>query len=559
MTERVRGLMRGALRGALVLGVLALVAPSSAAAARFAVGVDPGASLTQLAATIETTTDGSVTSGDVGLRALFVDAPAAGELGALPGVEYVERVDNAKRRLAFTPNDPLVGRQWYLNQIRAFDAWPQLPTLPRVLVAVLDSGIDARHPDLAGRIAATKSFIGGSASEDRRGHGTFVAGEIAAATGNATGIAGIAFPGQLLVAKIARADGTIPLEAEARAIRWAVDRGARVINLSLAGVRHPFRLGQDTYSRLEASAVAYARRRGALVVAAVGNSDQAPKTPWNYAGYPAALPHVLGVSALERDGSVSRFSNRDVIYNDLAAPGEDIFSTLPRALSTSRACANPGYSDCGPYEYRRAEGTSFAAPQAAAAAALLLSLRPALAPNQLAWLLERSAVDATPGTGCKSCRSSRDRYTGWGRLDVTGAVFELTNGALPRPDRYEANDDAGALAWPLRWRRGTLTAMIDFWDDQADVYRIRLKRGQRFSAVLHGPAGTDTDLLLWKPGTRTTRGLAGSSRRLATRATGPGAREHIRRYIARRSGSYYLEVRISRAGSGPYSLSISKS
>ena len=129
---------------------------------------------------------------------------------------------------------------------------------------------------------------------------------------------------------------------------------------------------------------------------------------------------------------------------------------------------------------------------------------------------------------------------------------------LPRPDRYEANDDAGSFAWPLKWRRGTLTATIDFWDDETDVYRVRLKRGQRFSAVLRGPAGTNTNLLLWKPGTKTVRGFKGTSRRVAARSAGPGPRERITRYRARKTGFYFLEVRLSRRGSGPYSLSLSK-
>ena len=89
----------------------------------------------------------------------------------------------------------------------------------------------------------------------------------------------------------------------ARAIRWAVDRGARVINLSLGGLRDPFDPNRQLLP-LEASAVEYAVRKGAVVVAAVGNGDQAREQPWKYASYPAALPHVLGVSALARDGSV---------------------------------------------------------------------------------------------------------------------------------------------------------------------------------------------------------------------------------------------------------------
>ena len=545
-------------RALLAACALALVWPATATAGRYAVGVEPGSSLNELAAAIESETGAEVTSGDLALRALFVESESAAGLDRFPGVGYVERVDGAQRRLAFIPNDPLITRQWYLSQVRAFDAWQQQPALAGVRVAVLDSGIDAGHPEFRGRIADARSFIGGSPYEDRRGHGTFVAGLIAAGTGNNTGIAGIAFPADLLVAKIARADGTITLDAEARAIRWAVDNGARVINLSLAGVRDPFRQRRDTYSSLEASAVAYARRHGALVVAAVGNSDQAPHTPWNYAGYPAALPHVVGVSAQARDGSVPLFSNRDQIYNDVTAPGEDIYSTVPRNIAGSRPnCANPGYSDCGPFEYRRAEGTSFSAPQVAAGAALLLAVRPSLRPNQVATVLERAAQDSTSSTGCRSCPAGRDRFTGWGRLAIADAVERVLADEVPRPDRYEANDDAGPHAWFLKWREGTLTATVDYWDDQSDVYRVRLRKGERLTATLKGPSGADVNLVLWKPGTTTVQGLA-RSRNIAARSVGPGSRERISRFRAKKPGQYYLEVRLSRAGAGAYALSLQK-
>src|SRR5206468_9633331 len=136
-------------------------------------------------------------------------------------------------------------------------------------------------------------------------------GEIAAALDNSEGIAGIAFPAQLLVAKVVRSDGSISLEGEADAIRWAVDSGARVINLSLGGLRDPRNPSRDTFSALEAAAVDYAASKGVVVVAAVGNSSDAPVSPWPYATYPAALPHVVGVSAYARDGSIASFSNRD--------------------------------------------------------------------------------------------------------------------------------------------------------------------------------------------------------------------------------------------------------
>jgi Subtilase family len=462
------------------------------------------------------------------------------------------------RRLAFVPNDPFAARQWYLTQIHAFDSWPEPPVLAPVKVAIVDSGVDGLHPELAGRIVLARSFVGGSATTDQQGHGTFVAGMIAAATNNQQGIAGIGLGVQLLVAKVVRADRTIPLEAEAEAIRWAVDNGARVINLSLGGLRDPRTPRRDTFSPLEAAAVDYASARGAVLVAAVGNGDQAPSEPWPYASYPAALPHVIGVSALARDGSVPSFSDRDAIYNDLAAPGQDMFSIFPRPLTALRpACPDQGYSSCGPDDYRHAEGTSFAAPQVSAAAALLLSVNPALAPDQVAALLERSADDVNASTGCKGCGASRDPLSGWGRLDVARAVAALQQ-PLPPRDRFETNDEAGGRARTLWGSARTIRATADFWDDQTDVYRVRLRPGQRLRASVRGPAKGGPQILLWKPGTQTVepRSLRGLKQRAAQSVGGRAVRRLS--YAARTGGWYYLEVKLTRPGFGAYTLSYAK-
>ena len=463
----------------------------------------------------------------------------------------------AAARDFFTPNDPLASRQWYLAQDKAFDAWPVLPTLPGegVKVAIVDSGIDGSHPEFAGKIAAAKSFVGGSALTDQQGHGTFVAGEIAAATGNGQGIAGIAFPAQLLVAKVVRSDRTISLDAEAAAIRWAVDRGARVVNLSIGGLRDPRDPRRDTYSPIEASAVDYAVRHGAVVVASVGNSDQAPTTPWPYASYPAALPHVLGVSALARDGSVPLFSNRDALYDDVAAPGQDIFSTVPRTLAVRSGCPNPGYSDCGPDDFRHAEGTSFAAPQVAAAAALLFAADPDLTADQVTTLLEHSADDVNANTGCRRCPLLRDSLSGWGRLDVAKAIGALA-GPLPAPDRYETNDDAGSHAPRIWGHSRELTATLDYWDDPLDVYALKLAAGTTLAARVQGPGEANVNLELWRPGTETVLSPAQVLSDRVARAARPGSVERIV-YRAKRAGWYYVAVRIAH-GFGPYALSLSK-
>ena len=424
---------------------------------------------------------------------------------------------------AFRPEDPLEQRQWYLDADRAFAAWAERPVLRPVRVAVIDSGIDIGHPEFAGRVAAARSFVGGSVS-DTQGHGTFIAGEIAAAAGNGQGIAGIAFPAQLVVAKIVRRDGTIEPADEARAIRWALAQGARVINLSIGGLRDPFDGEIDAFSAEERDAVQAAVRAGALVVASVGNGDEAPRRPWRFASYPAALPHVLGVAAYARDGSVPVFSNRDPRFVDLAAPGMEIVSTIPRALSTS-GCADRGYSDCGSTEFRNAQGTSFASPQAAAAAALLFAVRPTLRAEQVSAILERAAADAAA--------AGRDDATGWGWLNVEAAIESLTR-PLPPLDRFEPNDAVGPRAVSLPG--ANVTAALDYWDDQEDVYRIRLGAGETIAATVAGLRGAA--LSLWQPERRLVR---------------PGRRVM---YRALDAGSYYLKVFLRSPGAGAYRLRV---
>jgi subtilisin family serine protease len=461
-------------------------------------------------------------------------------------------------RTSFTPTDPLAPRQYYLAQDHAFDAFPaELPVLTPVRVAIIDSGIDGGHPEFPrSRLWAARSWVGGSPLTDEEGHGTFVAGMIGAAIDNNEGIAGMAFPAQLVIAKIARTDQTIDIRNEAEAIRWAADMGARVINLSIGGLRDPFHPRRDTYSQLEANAIEYAVRKGAVLVAAVGNSDEAPQTPWPYASYPAALPHVLGVSALSPSGNVPSFSDRDRIFNDISAPGQEIYSTLPRALTSFRPlCQNQGYSDCGPDEFRHAAGTSFAAPQVSAAAAVLIALRPSLTPDQVINILEGSATDVNASNGCKQCPLLRDALSGWGRLDVSKAVAAL-DGVLPPPDRYEPNDDAGPHAVTITSKVTTVKATIDFWDDQIDVYRLRLRKGERIRMTLDGPAGATSNLLLWRPGTKRVGDLRTQHFR-AAQAIGPGA-SHRLAYRARRSGWYYAEVKLVTRGFGPYELGITR-
>lgn len=487
------------------------------------------------------------------LPALIAEVRDPAVLREIRGVRYVERL--TRRTTAFTPNDPLVGRQWYLDRVRAYDAWPALPPLPAVRVAVIDSGADLGHPDLRGRVAAARSFVGGTA-HDASGHGTIVAGIIAAEVENAVGIAGLAPSAELLVAKVVGSDETISVEAEVRAIRWAIANGARVINMSLGGVRHPFDRSVDTYSRLEADAVAFAVSRGAVVVAAVGNGDQSPSQPWRFASYPAALPHVLGVGGVARSGESPRYSNRDPLYVDLVAPGDDILSTFPRRLTARHpACPDQGYTPCATGAFRPVEGTSFAAPQASAAAATLIATRPDLRPEQVTALLERSAVDAARATGCTRCRPGRDAFTGWGTVDVTAALAALSEGPDPA-DAFEANDDLGSDAYRLYgpWTQRLVDATLDYWDDADDVYGVYLRGGDRIEAELTSEAGVPA-LALWGPGATSLADPWGRKARL--RSAQSGAQRRIG-YTATANGWYALQARLAAPGTTGYTLLLTR-
>ena len=413
----------------LAVLVLAGALAGPAAAGTIVVGVENGASEAALADSVEAATGGRLVD-DLGpLHALVFTVPddrAAGAVASLPGASYAEAIRPGERRLFFVPNDPIFPAQWHLPAIHAFDHWAVRPPQPAVRVAVIDSGVDGTHPDLAGRIAASRSFVGGSALVDEFGHGTMVAGEIAAWIDNGVGIAGAGIPVELLVAKVVGGAGTISILAESRAIRWAVDQGAQVINLSLGGRRDPTRPRVDTYSALEHDAVDYATRHGVVVVAAGGNCAVL-HCPERYASWPAALPHVIGVGALDQSLTTPLFSNRDRRHIDVAAPGTGIVSLYPTSI-VDPGCTT-GYTNC---PERLADGTSFASPLAAAAAAVLLGERRLLAAptpqaSQTTHVLERSAANLGP--------AGRDTATGNGILDVDAAL-EALGETLPPRDHF---------------------------------------------------------------------------------------------------------------------------
>ena len=471
-----------------VAAAAALVLPAQAGAARFAVGVDQAASLPRVAQRLQAF--GPVSRDLTRLHVVVVDAPTMRGVKRIDGVRWAEWLGARNRRVAFMPSDPLASRQWYLATDRAFDFWPEAPILPPVKVAVVDSGIDVTHPDFAGRIADTRSLRRRVRSPTRRATARSLRARSPHRSTTAKASPASAFSSQLLVAKVVRADGTISLEAEAKAIRWAVDAGARVINLSLGGLRDPNNPSRDTYSPLEAAAVDYAaegRRRWSRP------SETATRHRARRGRSRATRPRCPTSSASARstrEGSVSSFSDRDAVYNDIAAPGEDILSTLPRALTARQPdVRRPGLLGLRPGRLPPLQGTSFAAPQVAAAAALLLAQHPTLTADQVATILERSAVDAECLDGLLRLPGASRRALAAGAGSTSRRRLRRSTQAVPPADRFETNDDVGAHARTSgargqRQRHGRLLGRPD-----RRLPASTPPRGQRLSISLsrHGP------------------------------------------------------------------------
>jgi hypothetical protein len=268
---------------------------------------------------------------------------------------------------------------------------------------------------------------------------------------------------------------------------------------------------------------------------------------------------VIGVGALTRSGNVPSFSDQDPRYVDLVAPGVDIFSTFPKLLTgKQQSCTPQGYTDCASGDYHSPEGTSFAAPQVSAAAAVLLGLNPSLKRSQVSFILDHHADDVDAASGCSACPAGRDKYSGWGRLDVEKAVQAVTSGAaLPPSDRFEPNDDVDQ-AHTLWGKAPSVAATAGWWDDPVDIYRVRLEHGQRLQARVQAQwARAAVAVTLWRPGTKTV--LKGKRAKWRVAQSAHAGRTEALTYRARQAGWYYVELTVARKGAGRYSLQLKKS
>jgi hypothetical protein len=278
---------------------------------------------------------------------------------------------------ALVPNDTYYGSEWHLQKINAPTAW-NTSVGTGVTVAILDSGIDATHPDLVGQLVPGWNFYdNNSNTADVYGHGTLVAGTVAALGNNGLGVAGVAWGAKLMPVRVTDTSGVGTLSAFANGLTYAADHGARVANLSF-----PVQSSSSTQT-----AAQYFKNKGGVVFNSAGNYAALDSTPASNA--------LVSVSATGSTDILASWSSYGP-YVDLSAPGVGIWTTS----------LGGGYS--------AVSGTSFSSPLSAGVAALMMSVNPSLAPSQIVSLLESSAVDL--GT------AGYDYSYGYGRVNAGAAV-----------------------------------------------------------------------------------------------------------------------------------------
>lgn len=329
-----------------------------------------------------------------GIDVRVMTAPAGASVAALaraysrnPNVEFAE--PDYRVRATLTPNDPYYLLQWAPPKVSAPAAWDTTTGSSSATVAILDTGVDSTHPDLAGRVVAGYDYVNHDADPtDDHGHGTMCAGVIGANGNNGLGVAGMDWAARLMAIKVLDSTGYGYESDIASAVIYAADRGARVISMSLGG-----RLPDETL-RL---AVEYAYARGCILVASSGNDGTSSVS------YPAAFDHVIAVGATDSADVLASFSNYGAAQ-DVVAPGVSI-------VTTSRG---------GGYAYF--SGTSAAAPFVSGLTGLLLAKDAGLTNTEAETAIRAGAVDLGD--------AGWDARYGYGRIDAAAAL----SNAGPPPD-----------------------------------------------------------------------------------------------------------------------------
>jgi len=403
-----------------------------------------------------------------------------------PEVESVEP-NRIRRKYKTIPNDANISSQWHLDRtfdssgatlidMNATSAWDTTQGNSAMIVAVIDTGIDSAHPDLRTQLwhnskegviadgvdndgngyiddAIGYDFVNHDNDpndDDVDGHGTHVAGLIAAEGNNSIGMSGVAWRASIMALKILDSEGYGDTANEIEAIRYAVDNGAKIINMSIGGEC------ADEASNGEYEAIAYARDNGVLVVVASGNDTcNTDVTPTYPAGHP--LDNIIAVGATNRFGEAAWFSNYGASSVHLSAPGEDIFSTVPLAKGS----------------YALMSGTSMATPIVTGSALLVLGYDSNVSYKQLREKLVGSAIQSSKLEGKNLVE---------GNLDVGSALF--WNAAMHRPIKPALtsvikSDNSISLSWMdystvesgYRLKRATTLEnnVTQTWDLSADT------------------------------------------------------------------------------------------
>jgi subtilisin family serine protease len=305
-----------------------------------------------------------------------------------PEVEFAE-LDRLVEPADVIPNDPwYAGGEWHLPKISAPTAWSSTTGSSSVVVAILDTGVDASHPDLVGNLIAGWNVYNNNAdTADVHGHGTNVAGTVAARTNNALGVASLCWNCRLMPIRISDASGYATYSDTATGLTWAADHGAKIANISY--------IVSD--SSTVATAAKYFQGKGGVVTVSAGNYSTFDSANDN--------PYMLTVSATDINDLHSDFSNYGNNI-DLSAP-EGVYTTA----------RGGGYAYAG--------GTSFSAPIVAGVAALVWSVNPSLTPTQVQNIVKESADDlGAPGW---------DIYFGSGRVNAARAVAMAGGAPSPSP------------------------------------------------------------------------------------------------------------------------------
>jgi serine protease len=340
---------------------------------------------------------------------------------------------------AAAPNDPGWTTQWHLRTIHVDTAWARTKG-SGVIVAVVDTGVDLGHPDLRGRIVSGIDLVDGGSPDDEQGHGTFMAGIIAANVGNNLGVASVAPLAKIMPVRVLNENGTGEPKKVAEGIRWAADHGADVINLSLAqeplgGAVVPGNLFGDP--AIDQAIEYAATQRRAFVVAAAGNEFGSGGD--SRTSYDATVGGVLVVGASTRTDRRAAYSNYGSGL-DVLAPGGGSSSSPSDAACQSNSPVVSTWWD-GSSKYGQGCGTSMAVAHVSGIGALLMARGSS----------NTTAANRIKNTAKDLYSSGWDANSGWGRVDAAAAVGSSGTSAKPKPkssSRPAVRRSVGAAAKP---------------------------------------------------------------------------------------------------------------